>query len=537
MLLLIIGITALFISISFFYYLPVEKTTNLFLVYFSTELSSIVRYLLFFLLGFLGITLLHYTKYFEKQHPFHKKLIHASIQSIQVLTLGFLLAYVLLFCIAFFELNIFAFLMNLNPKILGIENDVPSIVRNLTTNNHPPIIISADNDPSKEVTAIATAASGNDNLYGKYILSSIPSFLILPIKKQSASMLLIDNTLIITAIDSHDMERVSPVIGYLFIKQYFWGRLIKSYPKVAIMNNTEYVSYRQRNFLKKLAAIDVTIQKLDENISSLSAEIQTTKDTLANSNILFQQQVSQKDNEYKQCLGSQYSITDCKNLRSQWENTISKTTENANSLNDLLAFGTKQLATYTAYDTFFKNLKKIIQVSKGNIPFELGVFEPKDSIKIVLNTNNAHTIADFFATVTHEYLHYVSYISEQQKLTDIFFEEGLTEYFARQTIKDQLNTSTNLGYPVFVKIISAMTNRIAESDLADIYFTKNEKGLETLLDRVYGDNFYKDNQILFETLQYTSEPQQVLKTANEIMTKIGGTLLTEKDLMSSYSNF
>jgi hypothetical protein len=50
---------------------------------------------------------------------------------------------------------------------------------------------------------------------------------------------------------------------------------------------------------------------------------------------------------------------------------------------------------------------------------------------------------------------------------------------------------------------------------------------------VYGDGFYKNNYISFETLQYVSDPKEVLKVANGIMKKIGGAPLTEEDLYST----
>jgi hypothetical protein len=133
----------------------------------------------------------------------------------------------------------------------------------------------------------------------------------------------------------------------------------------------------------------------------------------------------------------------------------------------------------------------------------------------------------------HEYLHYASYISDDKKLSDVFFEEGLTEYFARQIIKDDLNISTNIGYPVSAKILDQMTKRISESELADIYFSKDQDRLEKLLDRTYGENFYKNTGIKFLNLQYASSPDLALKIANEIMKNIGGNPLKEKDLLST----
>src|SRR5205807_381034 len=91
------------------------------------------------------------------------------------------------------------------------------------------------------------------------------------------------------------------------------------------------------------------------------------------------------------------------------------------------------LADYQYYAQVFTKQKESLTAQKGNIAQELGVFEPKNSIKIA--SHNLKT-ADYFETLVHEYLHYASFVSEGKKLKDAFFEEGLTEYFARAAIKE-----------------------------------------------------------------------------------------------------
>src|SRR6185436_6800522 len=120
-------------------------------------------------------------------------------------------------------------------------------------------------------------------------------------------------------------------------------------------------------------------------------------------------------------------------------------------------------------------------------------------------------LGDFLESLVHEYLHYASYISDERKFQSNFFEEGLTEYFARQIVKDDLHVDTHLGYPAQVAIITKMTEMITASEFAEIYFSKDEESLMRALNRVYGDNFYQNNFILFESLQYSSDRKQVLK--------------------------
>jgi hypothetical protein len=218
-----------------------------------------------------------------------------------------------------------------------------------------------------------------------------------------------------------------------------------------------------------------------------------------------------------------------------WETTLVGLSSDADKLSLGLQKDQQTLKDYQYYDDFFRAQKKLGAISTGNISSELGVFEPNDSIKVVINTTSPHSIADYFETLTHEYLHYASYTSGK-RLDSSFFEEGLTEYFARQTIKDNLDVDTNTGYPLPVKIISILTNRIAEVDLADIYFSKNQSELEHALDLAYGDNFYQNNYILFESLLYTPDPQDALDTANTLLKHLGEPALKENDVFSTQSN-
>ena len=78
---------------------------------------------------------------------------------------------------------------------------------------------------------------------------------------------------------------------------------------------------------------------------------------------------------------------------------------------------------------------------------------------------------------------------------------------------------------------------IPEAELSDIYFSKDQEGLERTLNRVYGDTFYEDTRFLFASLQYASNEKEVLELANAIMKKINGKSLTEEDLESTKSDF
>jgi hypothetical protein len=328
---------------------------------------------------------------------------------------------------------------------------------------------------------------------------------------------------------------ISPAIGHLFVASNFSNRVIKSFPNVAIMDREEYQKYRGGVFLKKVDDVGVMIGQTQDKASSLSAMINENKIKLEYDEKLVKQIYAKQDKDFYQCLDK--NVADiCESLKSEGTDVAITTNKEIEDLNKQIAGDEKLLEEYGVYTNFLESQKKVGVALSANIPMERGAFDPPDKIRLTLGSTDSHAVADYFETLTHEYLHYASYVSEEKKFNDPFFEEGLTEYYARMAIKNNLDISTNLGYPAAAIIMAKMVRRIPDSELADIYFSKDQNGLEKLLDRVYGDNFYKNNIILFDTLQYTTDQRQLLLLANMIMTKIGGNQLTAKDLLSTFSN-
>lgn len=542
---LILIVAVIFSVIALFANFPTATTLNPFNGYFIFGLNFISKHFIFFFLGFglLAFILTRILK-FEKSHPKHKKIFAYLTQTFSVLIIGVFVSYLILIVVALLELNLLSITININPHLLGIIDNRNKIVDALKINNKPPLIITTDNNQYKELQAIALATTGKNNFYGSSILPSIPSFVVLPIKKMNSSILL-DRTLIISEINPQDLQVFSPVVGYLFIKSYFPNRSIKFPPKVYMMDEQEYQQYRAIDFNKKIANVTLALGQTNQDIGSASASIENDKNNISYNQNLIKSTYSTRDKQYNNCMAvGEYkdnvfyhtnSKDYCLSLVQTLDNTVQKAGGELDYWNKQLQNDQTQLSVSKLYANFYSTQVKLGDLLKQNIPHELGSFFPPDTIKILINTKSPHAIADYFETVTHEYLHYASNI-DGKSFTASFFEEGLTEYFARSAIQDNLDISTNLGYPVFVKIIAQMTKIIPESELADIYFSKDELDLRAALDQVYGDNFYENNLITFEMLQYTSDPKQILKLANTIMAKINGNPLRESDITSTTSN-
>lgn len=548
MLRLVIIVTFIFSFIAFATNLPSLSSQNILSGYFLNIIALIGKHIYLSLFLFLLASYIVFRSInFEKKHP---KKHHAAIifsQTLFVFITGVFFSFILLMFIAILQLNAFAYIVDLNPKILGIQTDVKLINSTLLNQGIPPSITSTNGDHYQELTEIAKATSGTNSFYGKYILSSIPSFLVIPAGK-IGSTILIDKSLIISDINKKELEQLTPVVCYLFIKDYFPDRNIKHFPTYSIMNTNEYTKFRLDDYAGKFKIISKQLTNTQALIASISATIKKTQDDITGNQNLVQNTYAQKDKIYNKCMAGGYYQNSgsnsaqfihtntkqyCQLQVTEFDTKVQSANDQVDKLTRDLNKDNALLKSYQTLLSFLKAESDLTDSLKSNIPYELGLFVPENSIKIVLNGNTPHGVVNYFETATHEYLHYASHINNKNPLTLGLFEEGLTEYFAKNIIKDNLNSNTDLGYPVYTIIISQITKLIPESELADYYFNKDEKGLETALNRVYGDNFYNDNLILFETLQYAPDNKQLLQVANKIMAKIGGKTLKESDLISS----
>lgn len=543
MLILILLLTVIFTLVGFIGNIPDASHLNPFIQYIFLQLEVFLDNPAIFLVTILGIFGILFT--IDKTPLKHKRYGPLFVQTIFSFIISFFCSFVLLFFVAWLQLNILSISLHKAPRFVGVTNDVNTITNKLKAFSEPPQIIATDNDAHKELVAIAMATTGTSSFYGNVVLSALPRLSVFPIEKSSSSMLLLDNTLIVTRLDRTDLTKVSPIIGYLYAQRYFPTRALKTNPKVSVMTTQEFASYRKQDAKNKLQQLTADISLLQTEVSSLSATIQQDTDAITQNQKLIHDTYATQDDKENQCIAAgtvqngkfvrTYPDSYCKNLSPDTDTIVAKANNTIDKLTTEIQTSKAQQSVYKQYVTFFTAQQKVAQVSQANIPYELGVFVPKNGIQLVLDETSVHEAADYFETLTHEYFHFASY-QEKSHFASSFFEEGLTEYFARQAIQDELNTSTNLGYPVFVKIIAQMTKRIPESELADIYFSKDEQQLEATLNRVYGDNFYSKNYPYFQALLYTAEPKQTLQIANTIMKHIGGVPLTNKDLYSTTSN-
>ncbi|MGE5041728.1 MAG: hypothetical protein ACM3IJ_02390 [Candidatus Levyibacteriota bacterium] len=541
-------LTALFLTIAFFLnYIP-SPTSHPFFLY-ALNLFFLIAAHPFIAAGLFLATCLYLVRSYkiEKHYPLRRKFIFSLMHGSLLLLVAFFLSFAALLIIAVIELNLISASVSMNPGLVGVTTDRNSIVKTVKKAATPFEIIASDRDQTKIVFAVARAITGTDSFYGKYLLPSISNFYILPVTTPAASMLLLDNTLIFTQINQHDIQAVSPYLSYLFVKNYFSNRPIRHYPTISIMTQKQYIAFRTQDAQIKYNRVLDQIKESDESISTLSAGLKTDQEATISASSKLEDTYKGRETEYKKCYSAgefregkfvrKFTDTYCKGIYMDWETDVSDAQKGIDTANKKLADDRQLLKEAQAYSLFYKAQKNVVTAQTGNIANEMGFYAPdKNTLELSLLNTNPHAIADYFENMVHEYLHYASYIPDK-RLTDTFFEEGLTEYFARQAIENSLNFNTNLGYPIQVKIIRQMLKSIPETDMADIYFTKDQGLLEQKIDSVYGKDFYKNNRILLGTLQYATEPKQIVQLANTVMKKIGGAQLSEKDVFTIYSSY
>ena len=541
MLLLLFCIAIVCASIAFTGQIP---TTNFspFFGYFILQLQVFLENPALLLFSF-GVVFFVVWKLDKTTH--HKHYGKLFVQSMFAIGIGSVLSFVLLIGIAWLQLNAISLLLRVNPSILGIIDNTSAITKALQNQTNPPDILPSNPDAKQQLVAIAHATVGTSNFYGNSIVGSIPSWSVIAPATTFPSAFLLDNILIINTLDTKTLGSLSPVLGHVLVQTYFPLRMIKQAPDIQVMTPQTFTKLQQQTNTQKAKQLVSDISLLQTQIASLSAGMQTDTDSIATATASIQDMYTQKKDALGSCESEgkyvsgkfvpTHDLTYCKKIAAAYDPLV----DTKNKLIDsLTADMQKQKSQQQLLNIYLKLLlaeKPAFANQATTVPDELGIFNPPKNIQVMVFSKSPQASADFLEALTHEYLHFASFNTEAH-FGSSFFEEGLTEYFARKIIADELHVTTHLGYPVDVAIIQQMMATIPESEFTDLYFDKDEIGLENKLNLAYGDNFYVTNYPLFQALQYTIDPERKLAIANTIMNHIHGPKLTQKDLVSSFSS-
>jgi hypothetical protein len=523
-------VSTLLFSVNTIFFLPeINSTTHAFLEYYLSYFKQAEEYSLGFAISFLlviSVFLLVIQKR-ERRLSVGNIAKNASIYFFAVL-LGFQAALVVGYLYAFTQVTYIALEFNSGYTKNQIISDTDEIAKRIKSTKSTPEI-AYFNFPYKK-SLVLLKLRNDSGFYGKTLASSMPDSLYNTINISPSSLYFVNDTLLITELKEQPLEKVSPVLGKVMVKATLKDKNIKEHAKIAILNRQEYLKLREEQINEDIQKLNEGIAEIEREISIAASYVAESRQSLQESENFLANSESNKESLYNECktagetfLGDfyrYYSDDECNSFRAEWDRTVNAARADQDEIRSALSHNQNVLSEYQGIREYIVESREFVESTKDMTPHELGIFLPGEEIKIALDSTNPDAAYGYLSTLVHEYLHYTTYVSEEKRL-DHFFEEGLTEYFARKIVKQQINYTENVGYPVAVKLIEEITKKIPEDKLLTIYFTKDQKQLEYLLDEAYGKNFYADSSVYFSTINYLPFDES-LKAANTVMVRIDG---------------
>jgi hypothetical protein len=513
-----------------------------FLAYYQLAVNNL-PYAIGIGVGIFVVTLLLYVVFnFRSLRRIGWFVLKSLVFSVVLSSLALVVSYFVLYGYAVVRFNQEATALSDSRLDATILLSKDKIVGKIKTLREPPHIVLSDKPMGQMIVYyLVTKGVDSKSFYGGQILTHMPPSLLGTTKSIADSQVLVDSTLFIQSLEKADIEAISPSLGKLLVKHYFSDRYIKDEPSVSVLGRQEYLKFREDQINEQLAKIQELVDKVQKNLTIVGGNISTDKSKIASNQDGITKATSSRDSDDKLCRSVMgydydgnvvryYSDQECDRVRDEWNGVISQLSKNLADWQKQLSYDQNQWAQYTEAKKTIEQIKSFVASQKSSTPQELGVFTPETDIKLALDSTDKKMLHEYAVTLVHEYLHYTSYVTKERQLPR-FFEEGLTEYYARKVISKELTTDTNIGYPLLVKVIQQMASKLPEQQLEDIYFTKDVDRLQSLLDQAYGKNFYNDSEFYFTAMSYVSS-KDALKFANNVMLKIGGKELTEKDLYS-----
>lgn len=543
---------------------PIENK-SVFVSYYLLQFYLFKKALVVF--AIFSVPLAYYWTKSQKSFSWKKYSVHLLL-IVAVSFFAFNSAFLCTYVFAFSQKTFINYKIKLHPKSNGLIWSKEDLVSKLNSENNPPKIIKAEDNINNQIVKYVVACSNNKGqFYQQLVLTGVlkrfPANMNIP--NDSPVTMYADN-LYVKNLDKDIFEAISPILAKLMIEKEVDGKDVKVIPEMHLMDRQEYNQFREDQINEVIARLDTALAKVTKVVNSYASAVSYDKGKINYNVDMANLTVSVGNSSYSNCINAQdtishyvagtcsyypytycspgyftytyeprYSYGYCENMRNSYNDEIDQYNSEADNWRVQLQSDQYELNIYTEIRKIIAGYKEMAIASKDDIPYELGVFAPPNNIKIAIDSTDTETLADYFGTVIHEYYHYTSYISSEKSLPT-FFEEGLTEYFARKAVKDDMGIETNEGYPLIVKVIERMMDKIPEKDFQNIYFTKDSDLLVTTLDNAFGKNFSKDNELYFEYISYIPS-KDALEITNKLLDKIGATEITEDDLFSKSSKF
>lgn len=471
------------------------------------------------------------------------------VNGLRVTAVGFGLSLISTFILAFIYILAVSISSLLLPEILGIVKTPEQIIANINNHKETPQLASINDTFKKNIVSKTNLFFKKGSFFSNQIILSFPELSFVLVKIPSDQVFMVQNTIFFRSIDKDVIEKISPTIAKKYVSNVFNPRYIKDLPNIYIVSRQEYLKYRDDQIDKQLAEIQEYIEGIKKEMSYVASLISKSKSYISTVQGYIQESTRLRDSDYQYCINATYtyyglyqnytyryySDAVCLAQREKREQEIRTYQANLAQEQNTLSYNQGVYALYKSDLDDLGTYQDFVNHFKSQTPYELGLFEPEKEIRVVLDSIDSKSLADFISTISHEYLHYTSYISEERSLPQ-FFEEGLTEMFARKIGRETIGTATNVGYPLLTKVMERIADKVGWPEMEQIYFTKNKEELVAILDNKFGKNFYSDSESFFILIPFLSE-EKALKYANNIMLKINSSPLTKEDYYSVESTF
>lgn len=359
--------------------------------------------------------------------------------------------------------------------------------------------------------------------YDERILPAFPLALYKRSYLPPSNIAFVNNKLAITAITPGQMTIISPALGKFLMEYSLEHSITKGLPTVRILEKPEYIAVRKKHMASQRKLIDNVIDTVDGSIASVSGYIATNEESIAKN-----REIIAKVNEQLQKSKCK-TKEKCDAQKEKFDKIIAHANNNIAKAENAMQQNQNVLGSSVKNKEKLQSEMTTISVAEELTEYELGLFTPPNEITMtILDQNDPKAFDVYMMTLLHEYFHYISYSNEETRLHP-FFEEALTEYFARMAFKNYTGHNIDIGYKIPIHIIEGMVRTIPERQLLSIYYSKDQQMLEALLNSAYGKNFYKENQEAFDMINHLPLAEQVT-VANLILQQIGGEQLkiTEK---------
>lgn len=449
---------------------------------------------------------------------------------------------------AFGEVALLEYKLYQHPLENDLIWDSEIIVEQLSDRHDAPRIIIVGGDIHKKIVAEIIKERQRGHFYKKVVLEEVltlyPVSFAIP---EKGAFVLYQDKLYIRNFEGAAFQSISPTLGRLLVKNTFSDRDIKEVPFIEVLTLDKYKDFRIHQINTHLRYLVSLIEKLNAVIESINEDIAKAKSNVNYYKSRATSAYAIGDLTYSSCMRAEicrttwiprtcgyyyvyscdipllsceprYSPSYCDNEREYYYRQGDEFIDEANYWVGQYNYNVEWYNKFAAYRDQTKLAQEATEDSKKSIPYELGVFFPKNNIKIALSSTKASKAAEYLSTLFHEYLHYTSFVSEDKQLPK-FFEESLTEYFSRKVQRNALGSELNLGYPLMTTFISRLVEDIPQHDLEDMYFSKDSEKLYAILNERFGKDFYQKNEFYFDLLPYMST-NMGLEMTNGILEKV-----------------